>query len=70
MLFSLMHRITTRLVNLNEKLEKWVEFYYFNRPHGAFKGKKPHETLMSHLKNELLVNIILKFYSKAKFWEI
>ncbi len=37
-------------VDLNEKLNQWEEFYNFNRPHGAFKGKTPYEELMSHLK--------------------
>jgi len=38
-------------VDLNEKLKQWEEFYNFNRPHGAFKGKTPYEELMSRLKN-------------------
>jgi transposase InsO family protein len=38
-------------VDLNEKLEQWEQFYNFNRPHGAFKGKTPYETLMTKLKN-------------------
>jgi len=32
-------------VDLNKKLEKWEQFYNFNRPHGAFKGKTPYEAL-------------------------
>ena len=38
-------------VDLNEKIEQWEQFYNFNRPHGAFKGKTPYETLMTKLKN-------------------
>ena len=32
-------------VDLNKKLEKWEQFYNFNRPHGAFYGKTPYEAL-------------------------
>ena len=32
-------------VDLNKKLEKWEQFYNFNRPHGAFDGKTPYEAL-------------------------
>ena len=32
-------------VDLNKKLEAWENFYNFNRPHGAFNGKTPYETL-------------------------
>ena len=32
-------------VDLNKKLEAWENFYNFNRPHGAFKGKTPYESL-------------------------
>jgi transposase InsO family protein len=32
-------------VDLNKKLEKWEQFYNFNRPHAAFKGKTPYEAL-------------------------
>ena len=32
-------------VDLNIKLEAWENFYNFNRPHGAFNGKTPYETL-------------------------
>jgi transposase InsO family protein len=37
-------------VDLNKKVGKWEDFYNFNRPHGAFKGKTPYEELMRHLK--------------------
>jgi transposase InsO family protein len=37
-------------VDLNEKLEKWEQFYNFNRPHGAFAGKTPYEALKCILK--------------------
>ena len=37
-------------VDLGKKLRQWEDFYNFNRPHGAFKGKTPYEELMSHLK--------------------
>ena len=37
-------------VDLNEKITQWEDFYNFNRPHGAFKGKTPYEILMYHLK--------------------
>jgi transposase InsO family protein len=37
-------------VDLNKKLAKWEQFYNFDRPHGAFKGKTPYETLRSMLK--------------------
>ena len=37
-------------VDLNKKLEKWEEFYNFNRPHGAFNGKTPYEQLWCTLK--------------------
>ena len=32
-------------VDLNKKLEKWEQFYNFNRPHGAFYGKTPYEAV-------------------------
>ena len=32
-------------VDLNKKLEKWEQFYNFNRPHAAFQGKTPYEAL-------------------------
>lgn len=38
-------------VDLGKKLKQWEDFYNFNRPHGAFKGKTPYEELMCHLKN-------------------
>lgn len=37
-------------IDLNKKLEAWEQFYNFNRPHGAFKGKTPYEALKSTLK--------------------
>jgi transposase len=37
-------------VDLNKKLAEWEQFYNFSRPHGAFKGKTPYETLMIKLK--------------------
>jgi transposase InsO family protein len=36
-------------VDLNKKLATWEEFYNFNRPHGAHKGKSPYEALRSML---------------------
>ena len=32
-------------VDLNEKLAEWENFYNYQRPHGAFQGKTPYETL-------------------------
>jgi transposase InsO family protein len=37
-------------VDLNKKLTKWEQFYNFDRPHGAFKGKTPYEALRTMLK--------------------
>jgi transposase InsO family protein len=37
-------------VDLNKKLQKWEEFYNFDRPHGAFKGKTPYEALRMMLR--------------------
>jgi transposase InsO family protein len=37
-------------VDLNEKLAEWERFYNLDRPHGAFKGKTPHEALRSILE--------------------
>ncbi len=37
-------------VDLNKKLATWEEFYNFNRPHGAHKGKTPYEALRAMLK--------------------
>ena len=37
-------------VDLNKKLNDWEQFYNFNRPHGAFKGKTPYEILAYKLK--------------------
>jgi transposase InsO family protein len=36
-------------VDLNKKLESWEQFYNFDRPHGAFEGNTPYETLRSLL---------------------
>ena len=36
-------------VDLNKKLESWEQFYNFDRPHTAFEGKTPYETLRSLL---------------------
>lgn len=38
-------------VDLEDKLKQWENFYNFNRPHGAFNGKTPYETMYSILKN-------------------
>ena len=38
-------------VDLRKKISKWEEFYNFNRPHGAFNGKTPYETLKSKLQS-------------------
>jgi len=38
-------------VDLNEKIEQWEQFYNFNRPYGAFKGKTPYEMLKQSLKS-------------------
>ncbi len=38
-------------VDLNKKLQAWQNFYNFNRPHGALKGKTPYEVLKATLKN-------------------
>ena len=32
-------------VDLNAKLAEWETFYNYNRPHGAFAGRTPYETL-------------------------
>ena len=32
-------------VDLNKKLAEWEDFYTFDRPHGALKGKTPYEIL-------------------------
>ena len=32
-------------VDLKQKLADWEKFYNFARPHGAFNGKTPYETL-------------------------
>ena len=36
-------------VDLNKKLAIWENFYNFDRPHGAFKGKTPYEALRNML---------------------
>lgn len=36
-------------VDLEAKLGEWERFYNFSRPHGAFKGKTPYETLRERL---------------------
>ncbi|MFC2089043.1 IS481 family transposase [Calditrichota bacterium] len=36
-------------VDLNKKMESWEQFYNFDRPHRAFEGKTPYETLRSLL---------------------
>ena len=36
-------------VDLNEKLVEWENFYNYQRPHGAFQGKTPYETLREKL---------------------
>jgi transposase InsO family protein len=36
-------------VNLNRKLAQWEQFYNFNRPHTALKGKTPYEVLRDKL---------------------
>ena len=37
-------------VDLSKKIKEWEDFYNFNRPHGAFKGKTPYEKLICLLK--------------------
>jgi len=37
-------------VDLKEKLNQWENFYNFERPHGAHKGKTPYEILKDRLK--------------------
>jgi transposase InsO family protein len=37
-------------VDLNQKLEAWARFYNVSRPHGAFGGKTPYETMKSFLE--------------------
>ena len=39
------------LKDLKMLKKKWEDFYNFNRPHGAFNGKTPYETMFSLLKN-------------------
>ena len=38
-------------VDLNKKLQAWEDFYNFGRPHMAFDGKTPYETLKYLLEN-------------------
>lgn len=38
-------------VDLNKKLDRWEQFYNFNRPHWAHGGKTPYEKLKSLLIN-------------------
>jgi transposase InsO family protein len=37
-------------VDLNKKLAEWERFYNLDRPHGAFKGRTPYETLRCMLE--------------------
>lgn len=37
-------------VDLEAKLTEWENFYTYHRPHGAFRGKTPHEALRERLK--------------------
>lgn len=39
-------------VDLNAKLTEWEGFYNYSRPHGAFNGKTPYETLKRLLAHE------------------
>ena len=41
----------TNDVNLKEKLVEWENFYNYQRPHAAFKGKTPYEILVEKLKS-------------------
>jgi transposase InsO family protein len=36
-------------VNLQARLAEWESFYNLSRPHGAFNGKAPYETLRERL---------------------
>jgi len=38
-------------VDLEAKLDEWERFYNFHRPHGAFNGKTPYETLREKLQS-------------------
>ncbi len=38
-------------VDLSKKLSSWEDFYNLSRPHGAFNGKTPYETLIHKLKS-------------------
>jgi len=37
-------------VDLEQRLAEWEHFYNCDRPHGAFKGKTPHEVLRDRLQ--------------------
>ena len=37
-------------VDLNKKLAEWERFYNLTRPHGAFGGRTPYETLRERLQ--------------------
>ncbi len=37
-------------IDLNKKLQEWERFYNYNRPHGTFQGKTPHEALKALLR--------------------
>jgi len=37
-------------VDLDKKLEAWENFYNYDRPHGAHKGKTPYEALREKLR--------------------
>ena len=36
-------------IDLHQKLAEWERFYNLSRPHGAFNGKAPYETLRERL---------------------
>jgi transposase InsO family protein len=36
-------------VDLQEMLAEWKNFYNYSRPHGAFQGKAPYESLREKL---------------------
>jgi len=37
-------------VDLAQRLAEWETFYNYHRPHGAFAGKTPYETLRERLR--------------------
>ncbi len=39
-------------VDLNEKLKQWEDYYNFNRPHCALKGKSPYKVLKEKIDNQ------------------